>query len=219
MPAVSKNLERAGKIAHAGSKLCARQGNYSTSTRAIYCLAEVSEDAVFRYFDRKEEQFGSSFGCCLAGPKLRPEVPGELTQCEPPEVVLPKVIEMLTDTFGRRPGLLRLIVVAGIELRAKADEFCPRQLSPVFSAINRCSEIDIERESIRPLDSTVLITWPIIGVWTHTGNYNPSGGKEPVYSSRLGARRAHGRFWRDLAVPRMSTYLPPVTEVIEERSG
>src|ERR1019366_10448009 len=92
------------KIALAAAQLFARQGYHGTSTREIARLADVSENTLFRHFENKEELFWSSLRSYSAGLKFRREVLEGLTQCDSPEVVLPKIIEMLADIVNYRPG-------------------------------------------------------------------------------------------------------------------
>jgi AcrR family transcriptional regulator len=216
MPVTLKSSVRTDKILQAAGMLFARQGYYGTSTREIARLAGVSENTLFRHFDHKEKLFWSSLRSYSAGLKFRQDVLKGLTQCDSPEVVLPKIIEMLADTVNYRPELLRLISVAFIELRTKADEFCQEQLSPVFSTINHYFEMNIRSGKIRDLDPTILTSALIMTVLTHPGIYNLIDGNKPVYSSSLEAHRAYARFWLDLLTPRMPAYPSPIAQITGE---
>jgi AcrR family transcriptional regulator len=214
-----KSLERTDKIAQAAGKLFARQGYYGTSTREIARLADVSENTLFRHFDNKEELFWSSLHSYSAGLKFRQDVLKGIMQCDSPEVVLPKIIEMLADTVNYRPELLRLIAVAFIELHTKADEFCQEQLSPFFSTINHYWEMNIKNGKIRNLDPTILTSALMMTVLTHPGIYNLIDGNKPAYSNSQEAHRAYARFWLDLIVPRMPAYPSPIARITEEHPG
>lgn len=205
----SKNSVRTDNIVQAAGKLFARQGYHGTTTREIARLADVSENTIFRHFDNKEEIFWTSLRSYFEGFKFRQDVMKGITQCDSPEVVLPKIIEMFTDTANYRPELLRLIAVAFIELHAKADVFCHEQLSSVFSAINHYWQMNINSGKIRNLDSTILTSALMMTVLTHPGIYNLIDGNKPIYSNSLEAHRAYTRFWLDLIVPRISTYPVP----------
>jgi AcrR family transcriptional regulator len=204
---------RTDKIVQAAGQLFARQGYHGTTTREIARLAGVSENTLFRHFDNKEELFWSSLRSYSAGLKFRQDVLKGLTQCDSPEVVLPKIIGMLADTVNYRPELLRLIAVAFIELRTKADEFCQQQLSPVFSTINHYLEMNIKSGKIRDLDPTILTSALTMTVLTHPGIYNLIDGNKPAYSNSLEAHRAYARFWLDLIVPRMPAYPSPIAQI------
>lgn len=52
-----KNSAQKDAILAAASQLFARQGYHGTSTREIARLADVSENTIFRHFDRKEDLF------------------------------------------------------------------------------------------------------------------------------------------------------------------
>jgi AcrR family transcriptional regulator len=203
MPNAPKRSDRADKILQAAGQLFARQGFYATTTREIARLAEVSENTLFRHFENKEELFWASLSSYSAGFKFRKDVLEGLAECHPPEVVVPKIVEMLADTANYRPDLLRLIAVAFIELHARADDFCQEYLSPVFSAINRYLEMNISNGRIRDLDPTILTAALMMTVLTHPGIYDLIDGKKPVYSNSQEAHRAYSKFWLNLIVPRM----------------
>jgi AcrR family transcriptional regulator len=216
MPEPPKNSVRTDKILQAAGELFASQGFHGTSTREIARLADVSENTLFRHFDNKEELFWSSLRWYSAGLKFRRDILKGLTQGGPPEVVLPKIIEMLADTVNYRPELLRLVAVAFIELHAKADEFSVESLSPVFSAINHYLEMNIKSGKVRDLDPTILTSALIMTVLMHPGIYNLIDGDKPVYSNSLEAHRAYARFWLDLIVPRVPAYQSPRMQIPEE---
>jgi hypothetical protein len=126
---------------------------------------------------------------------------------------------MLADTANYQPELLRLIAVAFVELHTKADEFCQEHLSPVFSAINHCFEMNIKSGKVRDLDSTILTSALIMTVLTHPGIYNLIDGNKPIYSNSLEAHRAYSRFWLDLIVSRVPAYPSPIVKISGESSG
>jgi AcrR family transcriptional regulator len=212
MPVTLKSSVRSDKILQATGRLFARQGYYGTTTREIGRIADVSENTLFRHFDNKEELFWSSLRSYSAGLKFRQDVLKGITQCDSPEVVLPRIIEMLEVTVNYGPELLRLIAVAFIELHTKADEFCREQLSPVFSAINHYLEMNIQSGKIRDSDPTILTSALIKTVLTHPRIYNLIDGNKPVYSNSPEAHRACARFWLDLIVPWMPAYPSPVAQ-------
>src|SRR5580692_5113664 len=128
MPTAPKNSERTDKIVQAAVQLFARQGYHGTSTREIARLADVSENTLFRHFDHKEDLFWSAIRSLSTGLKLRRDLLDGMTKCEAPEVVLPKIFDLLTDTVTFSPELLRLFAVAFLELHPKADVFNKEQL-------------------------------------------------------------------------------------------
>ena len=219
MQVTPKSSVTGDKILQAAGKLFARQGYYGTSTREIARLADVSENTLFRHFDNKEELFRSSLRSYSAGLQFRQDVLKGIMQCESPEVVLPKIIEMLADTVNYRPELLRLIAIAFVELHTKAEEFCLEKLTPAFSAINHYLEMNIRSGKIRDLDPTMLTSALIMTALTHPGIYNLLGGKSPSYSNSLEAHREYARFWLELTVPRMPAYPSPFAQITEEHPG
>jgi AcrR family transcriptional regulator len=216
MQVTHKNSLTGDKILQAAGKLFARQGFYGTSTREIARLADVSENTLFRHFDNKEELFRSSLRSYSIGLQFRQDLLKGIMQCDSPEVVLPKIIEMLADTVSFRPELLRLIAVAFVELHTKAEEFCLEKLSPVLSAINHYLEMNIKSGKIRDLDPTMLTSALIMTMLAHPGIYSLIDGDKPVYSSSLEAHRAYARFWLDLIAPRMPAYPLPIAPIRAE---
>jgi AcrR family transcriptional regulator len=202
MPVRSKGTYRTDKILQEAGKLFARQGYHATSTREIARLADVSENTLFRHFDSKEKLFWSSLQLYSAGLTFRQDLLGGLEQCESPEVVLPKIIEMLSDIVKYRPELLQLIAIAFVEMHTKADEFCLETLSPVLSTINKYLESSIRSGRIRDLDPVLLTTALIMSVLAHPGIFNMTDGNKVVYSNSVEERRAYSKFWMDLVVPR-----------------
>jgi AcrR family transcriptional regulator len=97
------------KIIEAASKLFSRQGYHGTSTRQIAQLAGVGENTLFRQFDHKEEIFWSTLRYHSSGLKLRRDLIEELAHGEPPEVVLPKLLNLLSEMLIYKPELLRMI--------------------------------------------------------------------------------------------------------------
>jgi len=214
LPVLSKDSVRSDKILLAAGKLFASQGYHGTSTREIARLADVSENTLFRHFVSKEELFWSSLRSHSTGLKFRRDVLEGLTQCDPPEVVLPKVIEMLMDTVNFRPEMLRLIAVAFVELNTKTDDYCLNYLMPFFSTLNRYMARSIRTGRIRNLDPAMLTSALIMVVLSHRGIYNLIEGTKPAYSNSLETHRAYLRFWLDLVVPR-----PTYPLLAQERSA
>jgi len=213
MPLPPKNSARTGKILDAAGRLFARQGYHGTTTREIAHLADVSENTLFRHFERKEDLFWATLRSHSSGLKFSRELLEGIARCDAPESVLPKIMELLADTVNYRPELLRLVAVALLELHPKSDDFCLEYLSPAFSSINQYLQLNIRSGKIRDLDSTMLTTALIMTALTHTGIHHLIEGQKPVYSSSLDAHRAHTRFWLDMITPRGLSYLTPSTTI------
>jgi len=219
MPVTLKGTASADKILQAAGKLFSRQGYYGTSTREIAGLAGVSENTLFRHFDNKENLCWSSLRLYSAGLKFRQDLQKGLTQGDSPEMVLPKIIEMLANMVSYSPELLGLIAVAFVELHPKTDKFRQEQLSPFFSAIHRYFEMNIKSGRIRDLDSTMLTSALIMTGLAHPRIYNLIDGKKPVYPNNVEANRACARFWLDLIVLRMPAYPASTVQTTAEYSA
>ena len=215
MPLISKNTVRTDKIIQAAGKLFARQGYHGTTTREIAYLAHVSENTIFRHFEKKEDLFWSAFRTHSAELEFRRDLLEGIAQCDSPEVVLPKIIELFAYAANDRPELLRLIAVAFIELNWKAEVFCRNHLSPVLAAINHYLQANIQRGKIRDLNSTMLTAALMSTALMHPGISRLIDGDDAIYVNSLEASRAYTRFWLDLLAPRMSS----LSWGVEENNG
>jgi len=215
MRPATKHSAKADKVVQTAGMLFARQGYNATSTREIARLANVSENSIFRIFTNKEDLFWSVLRSNCTGLKFSRGLQEAIAKCDSPEAVLPKILELLTDTATYRPELLRLVAVAFLELDAKGEAFCREQFTPVISAINQYLALNIKSGRIRDLDSTMLTAALIMAALTHPGIYNLIDGNKPLYSNSLEAHRAHTRFWLDLVAPTMSAYPWPITPITE----
>jgi AcrR family transcriptional regulator len=188
MPSTVKSSTQKDKILKSAAQLFARQGYHGTSTREIARLADVSENTIFRHFDRKEDLFWTVLRTRCAAVKLHRDVAEGMTEGHAPEVVLPKIIEFLTDILNYSPDLLRLIAVAMLEMQWKADIFCDECLSPSFTAINSYMSEHVRSNRIRNLDPTMVTAALTTMVLVH-----PWAGA--AHSARDGKlhRKPHGR--------------------------
>ena len=200
MPETKKTV-RAAKIVEAAGKLFARQGYHATSTREVAQLAGVGENTIFRHFNNKEGLFWATLQVHFAGLELPKELLDGLAQRRAPEVVLPRILELLSDTADFNPDLVRLVAVAFLELQGKMDGFCHRHLSPFLNVINNYFEMSIESGMIRDLDATMLTSALVMTALTHPRIYSLIDSDKPSYSSRLKTRRAHTLFWLDVLAP------------------
>ena len=202
MPITHKNSERADKIVQAAAQLFARQGYHGTSTREIARLADVSENTLFRHFDHKEDLFWSALRSRSNGLKLRRDLLDGIAGGEEPEIVLPKIIDLLVDTVIFKPELLRLIAVAFLELHWKTEAFCQEYLSPIFSAISRYVETNIESERVRNLDPTMVTAALVTTVMVHPEISRLIDGDKLSFPGTREAASAYTRFWLDVLAPR-----------------
>jgi AcrR family transcriptional regulator len=202
MPLAPRNSERTDKILQAAAQLFARQGYHGTSTREIARLADVSENTLFRHFDHKEDLFWSALRSRSTGLKLRRDLLDGITGGDDPEVVLPKIIDLLVDTVIFKPELLRLIAVAFLELHWKTEAFCQEFLSPIFSAINHYVEMNIANERVRNLDPTMVTAALVTTVMTHAEISRLIDGDRLSYPGSREAASAYTKFWLDVLAPR-----------------
>jgi AcrR family transcriptional regulator len=201
MPTAPKNSERTGKIVQAAVQLFARQGYHATTTREIARLAEVSENTLFRHFDHKEDLFWSALRSRSNGLKLRRDLVERIKGCQDPEIVLPKIIELLVDTVSFKPELLRLIAVAFLELHWKTEAFCQEYLSPIFSVISEYVETSIKTEKVRKLDPTMVTAALVTTVMAHAEIARLIGDQRQPFPGSREAASAYTKFWLDVLAP------------------
>lgn len=196
-----KSSTQKEKIVTAASQLFARQGYHGTSTREIARLSDVSENTIFRHFERKEDLFWSALRSRSSAIKLRRDLVEGLSAGEAPEVVLPKIVEFFADILNYSPELLRLIAVAFLEMQWKADVFCEEYLSESFSAISKYLAMNAQKGKIRNVNPTMvtaaLTTMVLVHPWlsrlVDDGNLSFADNKD--------AGRAYTRFWLDVLSP------------------
>lgn len=203
MPSPVKNSTQKDKIVAAAAQLFAHQGYHGTSTREIARLADVSENTIFRHFERKEDLFWSALRTRCAVVKLRREMAEGMAAADAPEVILPKIIEFLSDILNYSPELLRLIAVALLEMQWKADVFCDECLTPAFTAINRYLGVLVESKQVRNMDPTMVTAamTTMVLVYPWLSRHTSSAGGTTFADSRA-AERAYTSFWLDVLSPR-----------------
>lgn len=202
MSLVLKPSVRTDRIVQAAGQLFSHQGFHGTSTREIARLADVSENTLFRHFEHKEDLFWSALRSHAEGLKLRRDLLEGIAQCGAPEVVLPKIFELFTDTVIYKPVLLRLLAVAFLEFNWKAEAFCLEHLSPALAVINQYLAANINNDRIRNLDSTMLTTAFLTMALMHPEVSRLIGGNALPTSDGREVGRAYTRFWLDVLVPK-----------------
>ncbi len=198
MSIVVKSSPNTDKIIEAAGKLFARQGYHGTTTRQIAQLADVGENTIFRQFDHKETLFWSTLQHYSSGLKLRHDLEEGLSRSDPPQVVLPKIIDLLTDIANYKPDLLRMITVAFLELHWKAEQFGNEYLAPLLSGISRYMEALIKDGRIQGSDPTILTAALTMTTLIHPEISKMINGGQSVYRNSQDAAHAYAQFWLDL---------------------
>ena len=200
-----KNSTQKDSILAAASQLFARQGYHGTSTREIARLADVSENTIFRHFDRKEDLFWSALRSRCSAIKLRRDTAEGMADGVAPEIVLPKIIEFLTDILNYSPELLRLIAVAMLEMQWKADLFCDECLAPAFKAISKYLATVTGNGKVRNMDPTMVTAAMTTMVLVYPWLARHTSPGESRYPDSRAAERAYTAFWLDVLTPRPGT--------------
>jgi AcrR family transcriptional regulator len=217
MPIPVKNSTQKEKIVASAAQLFARQGYHGTSTREIARLADVSENTIFRHFERKEDLFWSVLRTRCSAIKLRRDVMEGMADGDAPEVILPKIIEFLSDILNFSPELLRLIAVALLEMQWKANVFCDECLSPAFSAIGKYLALNVQNGRVRNLDPTMITAALTTMVLVHPWLSRLIDGSKLSYADNRDAGRAYSRFWLEVLSPRTPVYIQPIASMATER--
>ena len=123
-----------------------------------------------------------------------------------PEIVLPKIIEFLTDILNYSPELLRLIAIALLEMRWKADIFCDECLSPSLSAISKYLAMNVKNRRIRNLDPTMVTAALTTMVLVHPWLARHTSSEGSNYAEDQATERAYAAFWLDVLAPRAAGY-------------
>jgi AcrR family transcriptional regulator len=155
---VTQRSEIPARIIRAAVALFSRQGYHGTTTHEIARLADVSEVTVFRYFERKEDIFWSALSSSCSAIKPRRDLLEKLSACDAPEIVLPQIISHFVDAAIVSPELLRLIAIAFLEVRGKAEEVCRDHLAPLLSSITQYLEDNMVSGRVRHVDPMILTT-------------------------------------------------------------
>jgi AcrR family transcriptional regulator len=192
---VLKTSERVDRIVQAAGSLFARQGYHGTSTREIALMASVSENTIFRHFEGKEDIFWASLRSRAEELRFRRDLLQGIANCDPPEVVLPKIIQLLTDVVSYKPELPRLIAVAFLELNGATDAFCQDHLTPPFAAIYEYLVMSMKGGEIRSMDPYMTTAALTSMVLMHPGISKIIRGGKPAPSDSRKAARAYTKFW------------------------
>lgn len=201
MALTQKTSEIQGRIVHAAIALFSRQGYHGTSTREIARLADVSEVTIFRYFEHKDEVFWSALQSTFSTMKPRLESLGRFSPSDTPDVVLPEIISLLVDIATFSPELVRLIAIAFLELRGRAEEVCRENLTPLFASICGYLSTNIECGKVRDLNPAIataaialtVIAQPELAKLVDGSRYTSVGGRK--------ALDEYSAFWLDVLMP------------------
>ena len=194
----SRNSDLSSNIVQAAAQLFARQGYHGTSTREIARVAEISENTLFRHFERKEDIFWAVLRSRLTDLKLRRELKEDIEAGAEPSTVLPQMMAQLVDTVILKPELMRLIAVGLIELDWKTQAVCCEHLSPILSTVNRYIEANVENGKVRKLEPSMVTAALITTVLVHAGLSKLMAGAAPPFSDSREAIQGYTKFWLEI---------------------
>lgn len=218
MPRVSQKSLRRERIVRAAGRLFAYQGYHGTSTRQIAHLADMSENTLFRYFDDKESLFWSTLSDHFTAMDFQRDLLAKIADGEPPEAVLPKILELFADMASYRPEVLRLIAVALLEMHPKGEAFIEERLSPALTAISQYLERSVKGGKIRDMDATTVTAALTMTALTHAEISRLIDKNKPLVNHQERSR-AQARFWLDILAPGPPAYSSPATPIAKKSSG
>ena len=133
--------------------------------------------------------------------KPRRDLLERISECDTPEVVLPQILTLFVDAANFSPELLRLIAIALLEVRGKAEEVCREHLGPLFNTITKYLQANIASGRVRQLDPVIMTTAIALSVIAQ-----PELSKviQGCRLSKLDSRRAideYTGFWLSALVP------------------
>jgi AcrR family transcriptional regulator len=198
-------------------RLFARKGYHGTSTREIARIAEISENTLFRYFDHKEEIFWAALRRHLSGLALHQELQDGFAESADPEVMIPRVLTYLLDNNTLRPESQRLIAIAFIELRWKAEVVCFEHLSPICSSLNRYLAANIESGRLRTLDPSIVTAALIATTMVYPRVSRLISGVPLPHASSHEAIQSYAKFWLEILTPPPMSSTPGVANIAGQR--
>lgn len=207
-PTKSKNCT---KILGAAVALFARHGYHGTSTREIARKAGVSENTLFRHFASKEELFWSALRSCCAS-ITQMNVLARIRSGESIQVVLPEILDALSEASARKPEVFRLFSVAYVELQGKADENCKLILSPIFSEVSAYLAGSVAKGEVLDVDPAVLVASLTATAFMHPHFFGFA--KKHSSKDRLGALKGYSAFWLNVLTPRTAL---PVAQAVNSK--
>jgi AcrR family transcriptional regulator len=198
----STHLARTEKIVASAAFLFARHGYRGTTTREIARMAEVSENTLFRHFDRKEAIFWSALRSHESALTLRNDLLERIRGGASLEVVLPKLLEVLTETVNCKPEVIRLIAIAGLELPGRGEALCRDLVSPLFSEVRRYMATCIDTGQVVKVDPSLLVVSLMAMVLMCPQISKLANGEAPYPINDREAVRAYSTFWLEMLSPR-----------------
>jgi len=213
----TRHSERASKIVEAAAQLFARQGYHGTSTREIARIAEISENTLFRYFEHKEDIFWAALRLHLSGSVLHQELQNGIADSADPQVMIPQVLACLLDKDVLKPESLRLIAIAFIELRHKAEAICFEHLSPIFSVVNHYLALNIESGKLRTLDPSIVTVALIVTTMVYPKFSELISGVPLSHSDSHEAVGSYAKFWLEILAPPTPSSTPVALDVVGQR--
>lgn len=196
-----KKTDVPSRIVRAAVALFSRQGYHRTSTRDIARLADVSEVTLYRYFEHKEDVFWSALGACFDSIRPRLGSLGPAARNSSPEVLIPRIVNILVDAATFSPELARMVAIAMLEVRGKAEEVCRGHITPLFTTITNYLETNVGTGNIRNLNPAIMTVGIALTVFAQ-----PELSKliEGCHLSKMDSRQAveaYSQFWLAALLP------------------
>lgn len=196
-----KKSDVPSKITRAAIALFSRQGYHGTSTRDIARLANVSEVTLYRYFERKEDVFWAALISCFDSlkPRLAALEPGGRNAT--PEMFLRRIVNLLFDTATFNPELVRLIAVALLEVRGRAQDVCREHMTPIFRTITSYFQVNIDEGRVRNLNPSIMAMGIVLTIFAQPELAKVVQGCALSNMDSREAMDAYAEFWLGTLLP------------------
>ncbi len=189
------------RIVEAAVRLFSYNGFNLTSTREIARLAGVHEVTVFRYFPRKQDLFLAAIQSRLERLRLHKDLQRGLSENQPPEIVIPHIIEFLVETAAYNPELIKLLRFGLMEFRVDAEQIYRTQLGPLFRSLVTYLEHCVSRGSARDVDPSMAAVAFVTTILSHQGLCQLFTGNAKSFANTEQMIAAHTKFWLTLVLP------------------
>jgi len=137
--------------------LFAKYGYDGISTRDIAAAAGVSEITVYRHYPRKRDLYCSVLECELSKIHLRGDLLAHVADSPDMRSALDRTYEVIEQTLGHSPSLLRLIQFSTLEVRGDVEPLLRRYLTQLIEVLAGYLKPWIERGELRDIQPRSLV--------------------------------------------------------------
>lgn len=131
----------------------------------------------------------------------------------------PQDDDLLMDTATFSPELVRLVAIALLEVRGKAEEVCRSHMSPLFTSITNYLQENVETGSIRNLNPAIGTLGIALTVFAQPELSKLVEGCRLSSMNRREALETYSQFWLGALLPTAEKHLQETFEPSEAVSA